>query len=362
MKTNPLTPLLLVKVRAMVYSNIGVSFHETVPFATFYMYCRFKKANVRRLADLLNLDHVNFRGRPLTPVQQVCIALNHYGGGLFTRTAALCCGVSVGTAWNVIDRVTRRIVALKDDIIKMTHHHEMVTTAQRMLDKYHLPGFAYAVDGTLVRFDGVPRMIPAGHTKQQYWCRKNWYGINVLVVGNETGKILYINADYQGSTHDARIWNRSRAKEALEAQDEFMMAGDSGFPISKHCITPYRVNEQQEDRTKRLFNQRHAGLRTEMTEDIFGQWKKRFPILNCLRSNYQKARRTIYVTAILHNLAKMWGDEPFEDDIIDVEDNGRELPLGPPPAEPALAQIRLDGQLRRDQLRRGMPPRLAGGR
>ncbi len=45
-----------------------------------------------------------------------------------------------------------------------------------------------------------------------------------------------------------------------------------------------------------------------------------FPSSNCLRSFYPKARRTVYGTAILHNLAVMWGDDEVEEE-ADEEDN-----------------------------------------
>ncbi len=49
---------------------------------------------MRRLAALMNLGRENDRGRPLSPIQQVCVALNFYGGGHYTRVAGLCGGVS----------------------------------------------------------------------------------------------------------------------------------------------------------------------------------------------------------------------------------------------------------------------------
>ena len=34
------------------------------------------------------------RGVPMSPVQQVCIALHHYGGNQFLRVSGVCAGVS----------------------------------------------------------------------------------------------------------------------------------------------------------------------------------------------------------------------------------------------------------------------------
>ena len=48
-------------------------------------------------------------------------------------------------------------------------------------EKYHLPGFAFGVDGVLVNFDGMPRGLPAQRTAQSYYSHKHRYAINALV-------------------------------------------------------------------------------------------------------------------------------------------------------------------------------------
>ena len=68
-------------------------------FFKCYRY-RFDKETVVRLTEQLpNLERPNDRGRPLTPIQQVCITLGYFGGGQLTRIAGLCGGVSQKAAW-----------------------------------------------------------------------------------------------------------------------------------------------------------------------------------------------------------------------------------------------------------------------
>ncbi len=50
--------------------------------AVFKSHFRFDKDSVLRLVEILNLGSMNNHGRPLTPVQQVCLGLNFYVGGL----------------------------------------------------------------------------------------------------------------------------------------------------------------------------------------------------------------------------------------------------------------------------------------
>ena len=60
-------------------------------------------------------------------------------------------------------------------------------------------------------------------------------------------------------------------KKALEIrQPRFRVAGDSAYPRSVMLVTPFSNEESDHNLRKRLFNLRHAGLRAEYTETIFG--------------------------------------------------------------------------------------------
>ena len=250
----------------------------------FKKHFRFNKDSVGRLTELLHDDLVfdTKRGLPVPPIQQVCIALNHYGGGHFQRISAWCAGVSQNGARLSILRVTEALVRRKSEFINMPGTDQMQDTAQRMLEKFHLPGFAFAVDGVQMRFTEAPRGIPDDKVQQMFWCRKQFFSLNVQVVGND--KFIYdVDVGWPGSTHDARCWNRSEVKRVVEEQKRFYIAGDSGYPISDNLIKPYPINESSRDRRKRKFNRRLSGLRTVMSECLFGVWKRRWPALKNLR-------------------------------------------------------------------------------
>ena len=105
-------------------------------------------------------------------------------------------------------------------------------------------------------------------------------------------------------------------KKALETrQPRYRLAGDSAYPRSVMLVTPFSSEEGENDLRKRLFNLRHAGLRTECTENIFGMWKRRFPIVRNLRNHFDNALEIVMATAVLHNLAVLWNEgEPYEAD------------------------------------------------
>jgi hypothetical protein len=74
-------------------------------------------------------------------------------------------------------------------------------------------------------------------------------------------------------------------------------------------MKPFSNAEAAGDNDKRLFNQRLSGLRTVMTENVYGVLKRRFPCLREMRNHLPTAKKIIVATAVLHNLAILWNDE-----------------------------------------------------
>jgi hypothetical protein len=136
------------------------------------------------------------------------------------------------------------------------------------------------------------------------------------VVANDEKIIYDVDCDWPGCAHDARIWRRSAAKHVLEQQALYFIAGDSAYPIGPILMKPFSTAEAAVDETKRLFNQRLSGLRTVMTENVYGVWKRRFPCLREMRNHLPTAKKIIVATAILHNLSIFWNDEvPLEPEV-----------------------------------------------
>lgn len=297
----------------------------------FKKHFRFNKIKVQRIADLLEQDlkHPSNQGSPLTPVQQVCIALNHMAGGHYQRVSGVCGGVCQWTARSALVRVTNALLKLKSDYIHMPSSAQMQETSLRMLDKFGLPRFAFAVDGCQVKFIEAPRKLPANKHAQLFWCRKQFYSLNVQIVGND--ELIYdIDCRWPGSTHDARVWNRSEVKKFVEAQRAFYIAGDTGYPISDTLIKPYTTAEAGQDRSKRVFNRKLSGLRTVMSECLYGVLKRKFPILKNLRTEFQLSQKIVVCTAILFNMSRLWldqdegGDDGEEDSGDSEEDSDSE--------------------------------------
>jgi hypothetical protein len=297
----PLLPLVRHPARIRAEHMVSLSDRE------FQRTFRFTKQAVVVLVEMLHeqLNHVSNRGLPLSVEQQVLIALNYYAGGQFQRVTALCGGVSQPTVWRVIHRVSHAICMHKAQHMRMPTEEQMHATAQRMLERFHLPRFAFAVDGMMVRFDVAPRDIPDNTRLQEYWCRKGFFALNCQMVCNDQGLILDLDCDWPGSTHDARIWAWSDVRQYLESVEGFFffVAGDSAYPISPILMKPYPNRDAGQDASMRLFNSRLSGLRTVMSENVFGILKRRFPVLRNLRAHLPTSKVIILATAILHNIS-----------------------------------------------------------
>ena len=189
----------------------------------------------------------------------------------------------------------------------------MADTARRMLELHHLPNFAYAVDGTFAVFFDKPRRLPPGPVAQQYWCRKQKYAINCQIVSND--KFVYdVDVGWCGTTHDSRIWERSEVKMWIEDPQRrpYKIAGDRAYRITPVLMKPYTTAETEGNVARTEFNAALSGLRTRMSENVYGRWKRRWPYVKAMRADFEKSQKIIVSTLCLHNLATRWGEPDFD--------------------------------------------------
>ena len=114
----------------------------------------------------------NERGLPLTPLQQICLAMTYYASGTFQRTAGFLSGVRKSCACKTIRRVTNALCQLAPEVIQMPTQSEMEVSAAHFEHRFGLPNFALGVDGTHVRLGLRPseKDLPNGVNPQDFWC------------------------------------------------------------------------------------------------------------------------------------------------------------------------------------------------
>nr|CAI5828342.1 unnamed protein product [Callosobruchus analis] len=120
-------------------------------------------------------------------------------------------------------------------------------------------------------------------------------------------KILNVNAQYPGATHDSFIWSQSAVKQHLEAaynegDRNMWLIGDSGYPLQPWLITPFHNPPQNTPEFR--YNAAHIRARN-CIERCNGVLKSRFRCLlkeRVLRYSPERVGRIVSSCAVLHNI------------------------------------------------------------
>ena len=286
-----------------------------LPDTAFKLHTRFSKLSVRRIAHFLRADLVrpNNRGLPLSPENQVAVALLQLSGGQFQRINGLAAGgLSQNASRENTLRVVNALIKHKEEWVRFPTPREQMVVAQRLYERFKLPGFVGGVDGCQIRWQKKIRGLRRGVDPQFYWCRKQFYSVNAQFVGSDE-LIFDYDIGFSGSTHDSRVWRGSQAKIWIEST-VYKLAGDSAYPLSEHLVRPYDAPGN----ITGPFNKSLTGLRTVCTENPYGRIKQRFPCLREMRMHLIPGQKVIAACVILFNMAFWIEDEmPAEVDLTD---------------------------------------------
>ena len=85
---------------------------------------RFNYENIDEIVDILQPDlwNENLRGNSITPEQQVCIALHHYGSQPFQRSTGLFFDVSQNAALTAVKKESEALGFFKADWVKLSSY------------------------------------------------------------------------------------------------------------------------------------------------------------------------------------------------------------------------------------------------
>ena len=111
----------------------------------FRLRFRLTKHSVSDLVKVLDKDlqHQTRRGLPLTPMQQVLIALRFYATETFQRVIGDLFGVSVFSACTVIHKVSRAIAKQKGQFLSFPEN--LADTKRKFYDVAHFPDMIGAI-------------------------------------------------------------------------------------------------------------------------------------------------------------------------------------------------------------------------
>lgn len=206
-------------------------------------------------------------------------------------------GISPASVTRVIRETSRAIANLRPDYIYMPRNNDELKN--NFLGFYNISQMSTIVgciDGTHVKVCGQ-----GGPNGERFRNRKQFFSLNIQVIGNHDLKIQNIVARWPGSTHDAFIFDSSNIKSRVERGEFYpgVLLGDGGYKLETFMLTPYRNPETNEERH---FNRCHIRTRNTV-ERLFGVWKNRFPCLAFgLRTEINTTMTVIVACAVMHNI------------------------------------------------------------
>lgn len=293
--------------------------HPLDPFekydnAEFLRRFRFSKPNFVQLEQLVfsNSERTSGRG-PWIPLRiKLLITLRFYATNSFLLVCADVVDVSHSLVSHTIKTISRMIASKRRDFIKMPNSQDLVEYQRRFHAMYGFPKVIGVIDCT-----HIPISSPGGANAERFRCRKNFFSINTQVICDPEEKISNIVARWPGSTHDSRIFDNSSICAKLESHEfNGLLIGDQGYPCKSYLMTPLR---NPQTRPEQRYNQSLSKTRV-IVERVFGQWKRRFPVLSKgLRVKMETALSIIVATAVLFNITKDVNDVLLEDQIMDDE-------------------------------------------
>lgn len=207
---------------------------------------------------------------------------------------------------STVDRVTRRvfkaILSVDNLRIQWPNAEERRALAVDTIDD--LPECVGIVDGTHHSLHLKPRS-----NAQHYYSYKSEYSLKTQIICNKNKKIIHVLTGICGSVHDATIFKKCdvyRNPQKYLSGLEYI-AGDSAYPLSPFCLTPYKRNSTHMTAPDRkLYNKTFSKFRVRV-ENCIGETKNQFPSLKELPQEIRSQNDVdflsewVAVCCILHN-------------------------------------------------------------
>uniref|UniRef100_UPI00398F1FAD putative nuclease HARBI1 n=1 Tax=Pristiophorus japonicus TaxID=55135 RepID=UPI00398F1FAD len=284
---------------------------------------RFWKDVVTEIYNLLQLE-LELQTRvstALSVASKVTIALNLYATDSVQAATTDICNISQFAAHTAICEVTDTLYRRTDCIsFSMTREHQL----ERQTGFMHIACLP-RVQGVI---DCIHVALTAPHqAAEQFRNRKGFLSLNVQLDCDHNCKILQVDAQYPGSTHDSFILHQSGVPSVFTGPNEHCgwLLGDKGQALSTWLMTSLR-NLRTDGQV--VYNERLTATRT-IIEHTIGILKQRFHCLDrsggVLQYLRERVSRFMVVCCMLHNLATM-RVQPLEGDaaVAPVEEEEEE--------------------------------------
>lgn len=307
---------------------------------------RMTSESFKKLVQLIS-SHDIFKSnseRKQAPVElQLAIFLHRVGSRSDIFNICSKFGIGEGTVILYTKRIVKAIIAQKNLFVQWPkgEKRNYVHRGFQLIEGFE--NVIGAVDGTHIILNEKPSISP-----ELYFNRKKCYSIHCQGIVDFQGIFINYDIGWPGSVHDAKVYKNSnfyKRKDELIIDNDFLL-GDSAYPISPFCITPFRLPSNLQEKK---FNTMHS-LHRVVVENAFGRLKSRF---TCLKGcSVKKIKHLIFFTdcaIILHNFLELNGekwdfsldDEEEEENIIDESNNNNSDNI-----------LKLEGQQKRNNIMR----------
>ncbi|ETI30452.1 hypothetical protein F443_22426 [Phytophthora nicotianae P1569] len=245
------------------------------------------------------------------------------GNGATPNKLADFFSIGTGTVTLYVQRTVDALVSLRENVIAWPTDTKRRELSSRIKQRWKFPNCVGFVDGTLLPLEFKPRLFG-----EDYFSRKMYYAVNCLVVCDDKGRILYLNAGWVGSAHDNRIWENSKlyVNRDRNFNNQEYLLGDSAYTPSAVMVPAFkRPPNEVMPSLQEWFNSHLAQARIK-AEHTIGmlkgrfQWLKRIRTLISKKEDMKRLIRSVDALAVIHNL--VIGDDPpiVEEESSDEEE------------------------------------------
>ena len=213
-----------------------LSYPATIPLST---------RSLNHLAGLIRTHRRQRRSRwrRLDPGRQALLALAHLRNGDTLTRLATRFEVGVATAWRYIREAIALLAATADDL------HTAMNRIRRL---------AYAIlDGTLIPIDRV-------HDQKPYYSGKHRrHGMNVQVIADPAGRLVWASQALPGSAHDLTAARTHGITTALTRANVMTFADKAYQGAGGTVRTPFKRHRYRPrlSRRQKAVNRSHARVR-----------------------------------------------------------------------------------------------------
>ncbi|KAM7314060.1 putative nuclease HARBI1 isoform X1 [Ixodes scapularis] len=217
-----------------------------LPEHVFRKQYRLAKTLVRWLCDELReepeLQRLRRSSTVMTVEDQVLCALRFYATGSFQGTVASDEHIArdQGTVSIALRAVSVAIVRRLGIQHGWIHFPQTASERDDFERGFQLlgriPGVIGCIDGTMISIVGPSKYDPTV-TKAAYWCRKQYYALNVMVVCDARCRVMCIDPCYPGSVHDSFAWRFSWLRDNF---DQGRLIDDGRFLLGSYAQVLHR--------------------------------------------------------------------------------------------------------------------------